>query len=354
LLLIDEAGQYATPELLDKLRSNMRGPAGMPIRQVIAANPGDVGHAWLAKRYVFKGAPWMPFTEGVTGAQFCYCPSTYRDNPFIDQAEYRRQLEASCPVDRELLTAWLDGNWAIARGAYFGSVLDEGTNAIDPWALPLKLAPERTALGNGMYLQASDDPWHFYLGHDFGVSAPSVTYVVGESPGATGPDGRYYSRGSILLLDEYATYVPGQLNTGLGHTVPRLAEGILEMTRKWGMKPRGVADDAIFANTGAASGSIAEEFRKAGVTFRPARKADRVSGWEILRRMMQDAGCVDKPGFYVSRNCEFFWSTVPYCARDPRKANDLDSRGPDHAADAARYAVLRRDHVEFKSRTFEV
>ena len=40
-----------------------------------------------------------------------------------------------------------------------------------------------------------------YLAHDFGSAAPSVTYVVGVSPGAVGPDGRWYPRDSILLLD---------------------------------------------------------------------------------------------------------------------------------------------------------
>jgi hypothetical protein len=134
LLMVDEAGQYAVPELLDRLRSNLRGPAGMPIRQVVAANPGDVGHAWLAKRYVFRGSPWMPFTEALTGGQWVYAPSTYKDNPFIDQDEYRRQLEASCPADRELLRAWLEGDWAIARGAFFGMVLSKTNNAIDPMA----------------------------------------------------------------------------------------------------------------------------------------------------------------------------------------------------------------------------
>ena len=49
LLLIDEAGQWPTADLLDKLRSNLRGPKDMPIRCVIAANPGDVGHHWCAK-----------------------------------------------------------------------------------------------------------------------------------------------------------------------------------------------------------------------------------------------------------------------------------------------------------------
>jgi hypothetical protein len=72
------------------------------------------------------------------------------------------------------------------------------------------------------------------------------------------------------------------------------------------------------------SASIADEFGREGVTFFPANKADRVSGWEVLRRLMQDAG-TDKAGFYASRACEYFWQTTPYLGRDPRKPNDCDS-----------------------------
>jgi hypothetical protein len=107
------------------------------------------------------------------------------------------------------------------------------------------------------------------------------------------------------------------------------------------MRPYGVADDAIFSHTGSSAGSIADEFRKSGVTFVPARKAGRIGGWNTLRRLMGDAGKPDKPGLYVSRGCEYFWQTVPFLGRDPRRVEDLDSRGPDHAADALRYACLR-------------
>jgi hypothetical protein len=105
--------------------------------------------------------------------------------------------------------------------------------------------------------------------------------------------------------------------------------------------PKGVADDAIFARMGSGAGSISEEFRRAGVTFWPARKADRLTGWNIARRLMQDAGKPDQPGLYVARQCEYFWETVPILGRDPRRPEDLDSRGPDHAADAIRYGCLR-------------
>ena len=274
LICVDEAGQYATPDLLDKLKSNMRGPAGMPIRQIVAANPGDAGHAWLAKRYVFRAAPWWPFTETETGSVWCYCPSTFRDNPFIDQATYEAQLRASCSADPELLRSWLSGDWSIARGAFFGAVLSETSNAIDPWepsSLKQLAKPRRTYAGNGVYLQSMGDAWRPFLSHDFGVSAPSCTGLFVESPGAVGPDGRYYSRGSVLLLDERVTAVPGQPSVGLGWPVPKIAESIIEMCDAWGVKPKGVADDAIFARLGvSATASIASEFRKCGVHFAPA------------------------------------------------------------------------------------
>lgn len=325
LLLIDEAGQFAAPALLDRLRSNLRGPKDMPIREIKAANPGDVGHQWLAQRYVFRAAPWEPFEEPKTGARWVYAPSTYQDNPYIDQTEYERQLEASCPADPELLRAWLSGDWTVARGAFFAGVLDEDRNAVAPW--------EPAKLGD----------WKLYLAHDYGSSAPSVTYVCAESPGAKGLDNQFYPRGSIVLVDELATNQPGHLDQGMGYTVPRLADEIKELADRWGMQPEGVADDACFSNHGSQAGSISDEFRRAGVYFSPARKGDRKSGWEAMRRMLQDAGKPDVPGLYISRSAEYFWATVPYLGRDPRKPEDLDTRASDHAADAVRYSLTRHE-----------
>jgi hypothetical protein len=46
---VDEAGHYPSPDLLDRLRSNLRAPKGIPIRAAMAGNPGDPGHFWLAR-----------------------------------------------------------------------------------------------------------------------------------------------------------------------------------------------------------------------------------------------------------------------------------------------------------------
>ncbi|MEZ5688738.1 MAG: phage terminase large subunit [Caenibius sp.] len=336
LLMVDEAGQYPDSALLDILRSNLRGPKDVPIRMIMAANPGGVGHYWLAKRYVFKSAPWTMFTEEKSGRPWVYAPSTFSGNQFIDREQYEGQLRSSCPDDKELLKAWIDGDWAIARGAYFANVLDEARNAIDPWpCIPeTHTGPAYGKLPPG---------WQTYLTHDFGSSAPSVTYIVAKSPGGQGPDGKFYPRDSLVLVDELATCKPDRPSEGIGWTVPILAEEILAMCKRWNVQARGVADDAIFARTGSGSGSIADEFMRERVYFRPAKKADRLTGWNIMRRLLADAGKPDVPGLYISRVCEYFWSTVPYLARDQKRVEDVDSSGPDHAADAVRYGCLRRD-----------
>jgi hypothetical protein len=321
LLIVDEAGQYATPDLLDMMRSNLRGAKNIPVRMVIAANPGGPGHHWIAQRYVFVTAPWEMFYEKRSKRRWVHAPSTFAGNVFIDREQYREQLESSCPDDPELLRAWIDGDWAVNRGAYFASCLEESRNAVDPW----------TEIPYG---------WETYLSHDFGSSAPSVTFLIARSPGAS-HDGRWYPNGSLVLVDELAAVRAGNLAHGLGWTALVTAEAIRsELCDPWEVQAYGVADDACFARTGASAGSIADEFARAGVTFQPARKADRISGWQKMKRLLADAGKPDKPGLYISRSCEYFWATVPFLARDQKRIEDVDTTGPDHAADACRYGIL--------------
>jgi Phage terminase large subunit len=326
LLIVSEAGQYATPDLLDMMRSNLRGPKDMPLRMVVAANPGGVGHHWLSRRYVFREAPWVPFLEEKSQRTWVYCPSTYRENPFIDQEQYLAQLQAACPTDAELLRAWSEGDWSVARGAYFASCLEESRVAVGPFTkVPVDRFGER---------------WPTWLAHDFGSSAPSVTYLMAESPGQE-VGGRFFPRKSIVVLDELAAYRRDNLAVGLGWTAKVIAEAIRsELCAKWKVHAQGCADDAIFARMGSSAGSISDEFAQAGVSFQPARKADRISGWQRMKRLLADAGKPDVPGLYISRSCEYFWSTVPYLARDQRRVEDVDSSGPDHAADACRYGIL--------------
>src|SRR5699024_853220 len=131
--------------------------------------------------------------EEQSGRRWIYAPSTFRDNPHLDQAQYQAQLRAACPTDPELLRAWLDGDWAVARGAFFAGVLEESRNAFGPWTPEsfnnLQAGPsERLRPWQQRQLakqRQGADTWQLSLAHDFGSAAPSVTYVVARSPGAT-------------------------------------------------------------------------------------------------------------------------------------------------------------------------
>jgi len=82
-----------------------------------------------------------------------------------------------------LQEAWLEGSWAIARGAFFGAVLDESINGIAPWegvtARTLRAKKKRVHVGDGVYLEGfGSDEWRWFIAHDFGTAAPSYTGLV--------------------------------------------------------------------------------------------------------------------------------------------------------------------------------
>jgi hypothetical protein len=360
VIATDEAGQFGDPRLLDLMRSCLRAGDGRPVRFILAANPGGPGHHWLHKRYVVPATPWVPFVEPVSRRECVTIPTTLADNDRLDQVDYRRQLEAAAAGDRELLRAWLDGDWASARGAFFSDVLDEHRNLVPNWDRRPDVEPALQDLGAAARHEAQRcgtwtprrpglaprwPAWEFFLAHDWGSRAPSVTYWCARSPGAY-HDGRFYPRDSIVIFDEHATVATwDDLNRGTAETVPEVAARIRAICAHWGVPATGVADDACFARQGHAAGSVADEFRAAGVTFTAAQKADRFSGWGLMRTLLRQAGELDVPGLYVARRARYFWSTVPFLARDPRRPEDVESRGPDHGADAVRYALCRDREV---------
>ena len=321
LILVDEITQWATPQVVDLLRSNLRGPKDIPLRTVFAGNPGGAGHQWVASRYVLSARAWAPFQTNA-GRPCVHAPSTFLDNPHLDGADYRQQLLAACAGDEELFRAWTEGDWSVARGAFFAGCLSPERCAVDQW-------------------KAVPYGWATFLAHDFGSSSPSATYLFARSPGTAGPDGHFYPRGSLVALDELATARPHRPSEGLGWTVPRLAEAIRDMTARWNVRSAGVADDAIFARArGHNAATIADEFSRSGVTFYPAGKGSRKAGWERMRTLLSQAGAPDKPGLFISRGCDYAWDTLPVLPRDPRDIEDVDSSAADHAADALRYGVI--------------
>ena len=81
-------------------------------------------------------------------------------------------------------------------------------------------------------------------------------------------------------------------------------------------------------------------FRENGIYLVKPRK-ERIAGWNKMREMLFNAKERNgKTGMWISAKCRYFWATVPFLERDPTRVEDMLTSGPDHGADAARYAVM--------------
>lgn len=69
----------------------------VPLRMRSASNPGDIGHAWVHKRFVSPGATDRPFI-----------PAKLTDNPHVDASSY---LEALSKLDSTTRKQLLEGVW---------------------------------------------------------------------------------------------------------------------------------------------------------------------------------------------------------------------------------------------------
>jgi predicted phage terminase large subunit-like protein len=76
-----------------------------------AGNPGGIGHLFIRERFI------DPLPEDATDREISgkenriFIPSTFRDNPFLDQDDYEESLMELDPVERAQL---MNGDWDIA------------------------------------------------------------------------------------------------------------------------------------------------------------------------------------------------------------------------------------------------
>ncbi len=323
LLVVDEYGLIRDARWVNLLKSNLRAPEGVPLREVRTANPGGPLHAHIHQRHIAAGPSWQPYT--LDGETWVNAPSIYSDNPHIDQADYLRRLRAAAGQDEELFRAWAAGDWNIARGAFWAGALDEKVHLIsETWPYPVQ-------------------GWRSFLALDWGSAAPAVCFICLRAPeglAIPGRGGEMFARGSLILLDEVAAYEPNDLSAGLRWPPAKLAEAIKERTGFWHASNSGVGDDAIGLDD-----TLINVLAQSGIHLQRPDKA-RLGGWAKMREMMHNAKERNgRPGFYATARCKYFWKTVPSLPRDEHRPEDLDTDAPDHAADAARYAVMHLGRV---------
>jgi predicted phage terminase large subunit-like protein len=119
LILFDELTLFTRTQYTFMFRSLGRRSADFPIKPQMfsTTNPGGIGHDWVKARFID-----VPNT-----ADRLYIPSTYKDNPFIDQVAYAKTLDELDPVLRRQQKY---GDWTakpagkMFKHQYFTKIID--------------------------------------------------------------------------------------------------------------------------------------------------------------------------------------------------------------------------------------
>lgn len=108
---IDEAGNFPSPDPINKIRATLRDKRGIPTRFPKTANPGGPGHAWLKRDYVDVAPPLTPYIDPSTGEARVFIPSRLQDNQILlrNDPGYINRLRGSGPA--WLVQAWVAGDW---------------------------------------------------------------------------------------------------------------------------------------------------------------------------------------------------------------------------------------------------
>lgn len=142
-VLFDELTHFPQ-EWYDFMFTRIRRLKGSTVPSLMraATNPGSIGHEWVMRRFLESKHPDRAFV-----------PATFRDNPYVDQADYERQLNLAGEIlRRQMLGEWIhDGTGLVYRG------FDPKRNCIDK--LP--------------------DLQHYAMGCDFGIVDECAITILG-------------------------------------------------------------------------------------------------------------------------------------------------------------------------------
>jgi hypothetical protein len=340
---VEEAGLFATPDVIDRLFGVLRSAHGVPVQLVLTGNPGGAGQHWIRERYQLHPFPRRAqvIVRGLANGalhKIAVIPARIEDNRYLGQ-DYVNRLHLV--GSQQLVKAWLEGDWTAVEGAFFDCWSNE-KHVLAPFHIP--------------------DDWLRFRSADWGSASPfsigwwAVVQDDHRVGSALGADARTLPRGALIRYREwYGAASPGK---GLKLTAEQVADGIIDRELADPKLAYGVLDPSTFKEDGGPS--IAERINrrlleKKLCAFREADNA-RVSrqqspdkhgpmgGWDQMRqRLIGDDG---RPMLYVFSTCRDSIRTIPVLQHDPDRPEDLDTKSEDHAADDVRYACLSRPWIK--------
>lgn len=327
----DELTNWPDLACYDVMKSCCRSSApGMPRKYRATANPYGPGHHAVKARFI-DPAPRGVIITDEQGNKRLTLHGHWSENQYLldNDPDYISRLLDATQDDPDQRAAWVDGSWDVAAGTFFGSVWSRKHHVLEPFEIPYS--------------------WPIDRAFDWGSSKPFSIGWWAESDGSSAvladKSTRHFPPGTLFRVAEWYGCAKGKPNVGLKMEGVDIARGILEREQGWWpdrlIEP-GPADASIYDVQD--GHCIADSFKRAGVTWRPANKnpGSRKNGWQLMRDRFSASRKfpMEQPGMFVFSTCLDFIRTVPMMPRDEKKTDDVDTESEDHAGDEARYRCL--------------
>jgi hypothetical protein len=336
---VEEVGQFPDPAPIDMLFGALRSSMGVPEQLILTGNPGGAGQHWNKLRYQLSPFPSGPkivtrmidTDEGMMPHRIAVIPSRLSDNKILLARSKNYKTRLHLVGSKQLVKAWLEGDYSAVPGAFFDCWSD-ARHVVQPFRIP--------------------ETWLRFAAMDWGSASPFSVgwYAVASDPvevAGMSPSKRVtIPRGGLVKYREW--YGASGLNKGLKLSNTAVAEGIKEREKGERIAYR-VLDPACFAQHGGPS--IAEDFARAGVHFRPADNTrvafdGSISGWAQVRsRLIGEREGAGPAMLVLFATCSDTIRTLPVLQHDQNNPEDLDTKAEDHAADETRYACMSRPWV---------
>lgn len=314
---VEEIGTFPHEAPIKKLMATLRSARGVKVGFRATGNPGGPGHGWVKARYI-DPAPqgWKIITDPETGLDRVYIPSRLADNRILTDADpqYIGRLKAS--GSKDLVRAWLEGDWSVIAGAYFPE-FETAKHVIKPFAIP--------------------DHWARIRGMDWGSARPFCVYWAAVSDGSI----KHIPRAALVFYREWYGW-NGEPNIGCQMTAAEVGAGIKELEHGEKMADE-VLDPAAFSHDGGPS--IAERLDNGWRRADNARvgRSGAMGGWDQMRERLRGEEGV--PQIFFFSTCIHAIRTIPALQHDPHKPEDVQTDSEDHPGDTVRYVCMSRPMI---------
>lgn len=326
----DELPLMSTPNNYLKLKARLRSAGTeIPVKRIRSTgNPGGPLHAWTKGYFRIDSYPLGKVVFKEDGMTRMFLRSRLEDNAIglKNDPGYEERLQGL--GSPELVRAWRDGDWEVVLGAYFPE-FQGSKHVIRPVELPAR--------------------WLRFRSMDWGSSSPFCVHWFAVSDGSM----PQFPRGALVLYREWYGADSKKHNVGLKLPAEEVGRRIVDLEQGENVT-YGVLDPSAFRHD--SGPSIAEKMANEGANFMPADNTrvgamGAMGGWDEvrsrLRGVLDDEGKpIGVPLVYIFDTCDAIVRTLPAMQHDPRRPEDMDTRGEDHAPDSFRYGVMSRPWIK--------